>query len=220
MIKLRAVALCLGALGVSLVSGCDDTPPTPPPTPAATPTPAARNLAPDAYLLSGPAVAASQRNARIALTAAESAAQWQISATELQTDGYQDGARVIFQQPKTGPVLPFVVVQSEVYFFATEQGADTYFNRDVQRSSDPANGAVSALPGLPAQNVDRISGFSETKPATSPGGPDQQAYIAVLRRGRAMVLLYAYGSVGTSDVQSFTTLLVAQEGMMAVPLAG
>jgi hypothetical protein len=200
-----------------LLAGCAGNDSSAPPTSTSAFGPATGRLASN-YLLRPDQLPGYQRAPGSTVSAEALAADYGDSGLvqRLIGEGYQTGARVRFSSPRPPAATPFQQVTSEALMFGDAAGATRFFPEEkVRRGQPPTGGTASTLSGLPSQGVDDLVVVQASVPAQAAGGQPQQAFLALVRRGRVVAELLAEGDAASATLARFTPLLVDVEGRLA-----
>ncbi|TMC50573.1 MAG: hypothetical protein E6J14_03185 [Chloroflexi bacterium] len=200
-----------------LLAGCAGNDSSAPPTSTSAFAPPGGRLASN-YLLRTDQLPGYQRAPGSTVSAEALAADYGDSGLvqRLTGEGYQTGARVRFSSSRAPAATPFQQVISEALMFDAAAGATRFFPEEkVRRSQPPTGGTASPLGGQPRQGVDDLAVVQASVPAQAAGAQPQQAFLALVRRGRVVAELLASGDAGSATIDRFTPLIVDVEGLLA-----
>lgn len=215
MLRRLAVGVAGAVLGGLLLGGCDEgNPPSPLPV---TPDTSPHDPSPSTYLLRSDQLPGYRRSASETLSAATLAAAAGDPglARTLEGFGFRIGARFTYQPPAPTAALAFQQVVSLAELFATADGASRGDSeaRRRERQAPSGGGAVDDVAGLPSGGVDDLVVYRST--SSTAGTGTQQSFLAILRKGRVVVELFAGGDPGTATRESFSAVLASQELQLA-----
>ena len=207
MARLGVALLLLGGL----LCGCD-------PDVVATPTPA--QLAARVYVLAPRQVPGYQRGTDMRITPKTLADQDRDPALvgRLRGDGWRDGALDIYSPPaNSAQALPFLTLSSQAVIFDSGAGAHSFYAEEQKRIDvAPAKGTITNLAGVPANSIDEIVAYVATQPPANPTEGQQQAFVALIRKGQVVVELGGFAGADAVSPAAFIALIVAEEELMQV----
>lgn len=197
-------------------AGCDDTPP-PSPVPIS-PGPLVEATA-SVFLLRSDQMAGYRRSDSTVLTPTiigNSENDPDLART-LTAQGYQTGARWTYAPPNPGVALPFLQVVSQASIFGTVDGATSDHGTEAarQKRTPEGGGTVTRVTDLPTIGVDALTVYVTTSGTSASGGPAEQSFLAIVRRGRVVAELFAGGDPARATEAAFRSVLLAQEQRLA-----
>jgi hypothetical protein len=140
---------------------------------------------------------------------AQEAGDQKITAA-LAGEGFQRGARVVFVPANQTTPTPFLTILDQVMFFDDAAGATSYLTAELTRQQAPGSSGTPV--SLPVQrgSMDQVAGLSFVDTRSG-----RRGFLALMRRGRAVVTLFTGGEGAGATNDEFNRLVSAQEEQLA-----
>jgi hypothetical protein len=206
-------------LGLLALSGCSDASPAVSATPSltASPTPDVPLLGPKSYLLPSVSAGDYTSTGAVPITAAEFAEAANVFSgskaaaaitAELKNEGFESGASITLAP--ASDKATFGRLASQALEFSSSAGAAQFYTSEVARLHIVvvSGGRISVLSAGPREHLEELQILVQTLP-TGTEGKNATGYLAVGRRGRVIMLLFAQPY--TSDLDGFNELLYLQQ---------
>lgn len=217
----RLLRILLAGIALVGVTGCDSGEVPGAPISTAVVTPSVHRAA-TAYLLRTDQLAGYRRDGAQEVDPGTLADQENLPSLkdELRRQGFDSGARERFVDPGRGAAQqPFYTIFSQALFFHDEAGAGGFFAAESRRREvAPQSGTLTRLTTLPSTGAQQFLALEVDAPASATSGGAQRAFFALMRRGDLVVSLFSQGDPSLGTVDSFRTLLVAQEKQLQQPV--